>query len=88
MKTPTGMPESTSANPPKKRVGPFTFISQVRSEARKVTWTSFPELRAASIMVVIMVLVAAVFFYATDSIVKVLVWLLTGITTGGTPTNG
>jgi preprotein translocase subunit SecE len=87
MKTPTGTPETTSA-PPKKRVGPFTFIGQVRSEARKVTWTSFPELRAASIMVIIMVLVAALFFYATDSVVKVIVWLLTGISSGGTPTNG
>ena len=87
MKSPTGASESNAA-PPKKRVGPITFISQVRSEARKVTWTSFPELRAASIMVIIMVLVAAIFFYATDSLVKVLVWLLTGIATGGTPTNG
>jgi preprotein translocase subunit SecE len=88
MKTPTGNPETTTATPPKKRVGPLTFISQVRSEARKVTWTSFPELRAASIMVVVMVLVAALFFYATDTIVKLLVWLLTGISSGGTPTNG
>ena len=88
MKTPTGNPETTSASPPKKRVGPFTFISQVRSEARKVTWTSFPELRAASIMVIIMVLVAAVFFYLTDTIVKILVAFVTGISSSGAPPIG
>ena len=88
MKTPTGSPESTSASPPKKRVGPFTFISQVRAEARKVTWTSFPELRAASIMVIIMVLVAAVFFYLTDTIVKLLVAFVTGISSSGAPPIG
>ena len=88
MKTPTGNPETTTATPPKKRVGPFTFISQVRSEARKVTWTSFPELRAAAIMVVIMVFAAALFFYATDVLVKIFVYLTTGIQSGGTPTNG
>ena len=88
MKTPTGTSESQSPAPPKKRVGPFTFISQVRAEARKVTWTSFPgNCIAASIMVVIMVLVAAIFFYATDTIVKLLVGFATGIWHGA-PTNG
>ena len=86
MKTPTGTSEA-NAPTPKKRVGPFTFIGQVRSEARKVTWTSRKETIAASIMVAIMVVMAAIFFYATDSLVKLLVWLITGISTG-TPTNG
>lgn len=88
MKTPTGTSEANSPAPPKKRVGPFTFIKQVQAEARKVTWTSFPELRAAAIMVVLMVFAAALFFYATDVIVKIFVLLTTGIQSGGTPTNG
>ena len=88
MKSPTGTSESNSPVPPKKRVGPITFIGQVRSEARKVTWTSFPELRAAAIMVVVMVFAAALFFYATDSLVKLFVFLATGIPAGGAPTNG
>ena len=81
MKNPTGTSETNSA-PPKKRVGPFTFIGQVRTEARKVTWTSYRETWVASVMVVIMVVLAAIFFYATDSIVKLLVGFLTGIWTG------
>ena len=78
MKTPTGTSEA-NAPAPKKRTGPITFINQVRAEARKVTWTSRKETTAASIMVAIMVVMAAIFFYATDSIVKLAVGFATGI---------
>lgn len=79
MKNPTGTSETASSNPPKKRVGPIAFFSQVRAEGRKVTWTSRKETMVASIMVVIMVVVAAIFFYATDSLVKLGVGFATGI---------
>lgn len=80
MKTPTGNFETASSNPPKKRVGPITFFSQVRCpEGRKVTWTTRKETMVASIMVVVMVVVAAIFFYATDSVVKLAVGFATGI---------
>lgn len=79
MKTPTGTSETTANAPQKKRVGPITFISQVRAEARKVTWTTFRETWIASLMVVVMVVMAAIFFYATDSLVKLAVWFATGI---------
>ena len=78
MKSPTGASEANAA-PPKKRGGPFMFISEVRVEARKVTWTTFRETQVASLMVVIMVVVAAIFFYATDNLVKLGVWGATGI---------
>lgn len=79
MKTPTGTSETASSNPPKKRIGPITFFSQVRAEGRKVTWTTRKETMVASIMVVVMVVVAAIFFYATDSVVKLAVGFATGI---------
>lgn len=79
MKNPTGTSETAASNPPKKRVGPIKFFSQVRDEGRKVTWTTRKETMVASIMVVIMVIVAAIFFYATDSIVKFAVGYATGI---------
>jgi preprotein translocase subunit SecE len=82
MKTPTGTAE-TNSPAPKKRTGPFQFIKEVRAEARKVTWTSYRETWVASIMVVVMVLLAAIFFYATDSIVKLVVGFLTGVWSGG-----
>lgn len=74
----TTMSETKDAPERKKRVGPFTFLAQVRAEARKVTWTSRKETVAATIMVLIMVVVAAVFFYVTDLVVGIIVRLLTG----------
>jgi preprotein translocase subunit SecE len=85
MKSPTGTSETTAPTPPKKRVGPITFINQVRAEARKVTWTSYRETWVASLMVVVMVIMAALFFYATDVVVKFLVVFLTGISGAPTP---
>ena len=78
MKTPTGTSETAAPSPPKPRVGPFTFFKQVRQEASKVTWTTRSELIAATIMVLIMVIVAAVFFYLTDAVVSYVVRLVTG----------
>lgn len=88
MKTSTGASEPGTTVPPKKRVGPLTFIGQVRAEGRKVTWTSTRETWIASVMVVIMVLAAAIFFYLSDSLIKVVVGLLTGIWGSGAATNG
>jgi preprotein translocase subunit SecE len=79
MKTPTGTSEAAAKDPPKKRVGPITFVRQVRAEGSKVTWTSRKETMVASIMVVVMVILAAIFFYATDSLVRLLVGFATGI---------
>jgi preprotein translocase subunit SecE len=79
MKSPTGTSETNSPSPPKKRVGPITFIKQVRAEANKVTWTSYRETWIASVMVIVMVILAAIFFYATDSVVRVIVGFLTGV---------
>jgi len=78
MKTTSGMSETTAPAPPKKRVGPFTFIKQVQQEGRKVTWTTRKETIWATTMVIIMVIVASIFFYLTDVIVSFLVKLATG----------
>jgi len=87
MPTPTGTSETSASAPPKKRVGPFTFLAQVQAEARKLTWTTRSETIAATIMVVIMVVVASVFFYVTDAIVAFVVRFLTD-THMGAPPNG
>ena len=42
------------------------FISEVRAEARKVTWTSWKETWITSVMVFIMVVVTALFFFVVD----------------------
>ena len=63
----------------KKRTNPVEFVNQVRAEGRKVTWTSWKETYTATIMVVIMVILAAVFFLLTDQVSQLLVQLITGI---------
>jgi preprotein translocase subunit SecE len=78
MKTPTGTSETAATSPPKPRVGPFTFFKQVQQEARKVTWTSRQETIYATIMTLVMVVVAAAFFYMADALVTIGVRFLTG----------
>jgi preprotein translocase subunit SecE len=73
------MSETSTPAPAKKRTGPFTFLAQVRAEARKVTWTSRRETIWATIMVVVMVLVASLFFYLVDALVSTLVRFITQI---------
>ncbi len=50
----------------KKKTSPFEFVQQVRNEASKVTWTSRNETMVSTIMVLIMVLIMAVFFFLVD----------------------
>ena len=50
------------------RTNPFTFIQQVRAETSKVTWPSRRETLISTIMVLIMVFVAAIFFFTVDQI--------------------
>jgi len=55
----------------KKRVGPVQFLREVRAEARKVTWTSWKETWITSVMVGIMVIFTAIFFFAIDWILGI-----------------
>lgn len=57
---------------------PFEFIQDVRTEARKVTWPSRRETTITTGMVLIMVVLAAVFFVAVDEIIHFVVSLVLG----------
>ncbi|MEL6322735.1 MAG: preprotein translocase subunit SecE [Pseudomonadota bacterium] len=61
-----------------KRTGPITFVRQVRAEGSKVTWTSRSETVTATIMVLIMSTLVALFLFAGDQIIARLVRLVTG----------
>jgi preprotein translocase subunit SecE len=52
---------------------PVEFLREVRDEARKVTWPTRRELAISTIMVVIMVVLASVFFLGVDAVLKVVV---------------
>ncbi|CAN1489073.1 SecE Preprotein translocase subunit SecE [Caulobacteraceae bacterium] len=70
---PAGQAAAATAAPaaPKKPFNPMRFFGEVRAEARKITWTSRKETWITSVMVFIMVLIAALFFFVVD-------WLLSG----------
>lgn len=55
------------------KTNPFTFLQQVRTETAKVTWPTRRETVTSAIMVFIMVILAAVFFYLLDSLLSLIV---------------
>jgi preprotein translocase subunit SecE len=50
------------------KTNPFEFIQQVRTEVAKVTWPSRRETAVTTLMVLVMAVLAAVFFLAADQI--------------------
>ncbi|MEO1304670.1 MAG: preprotein translocase subunit SecE [Pseudomonadota bacterium] len=63
----------------KKSVGPITFARQVEAEGRKVTWTSTPETIQATIMVVVMSIIVALFLFLSDQLIAMVVRWITGL---------
>ena len=63
----------------KKSVGPITFVRQVEAEGRKVTWTSTPETIQATIMVIVMSVIIALFLFAADQVIGVVIRMITGL---------
>ena len=55
------------------KTNPVEFLQEVRDEANKVTWPSRKELVVSTIMVLIMVVVASLFFLGVDAILKYVV---------------
>ena len=55
---------------PKKAFNPVLFAREVRAEARKITWPSRRETWITSVMVAIMVVVTALFFFVVDLVLS------------------
>ncbi|MDE2385645.1 MAG: preprotein translocase subunit SecE [Alphaproteobacteria bacterium] len=55
------------------------FVQDVRDETRKITWPTQRELGISTMMVVIMVVLASVFFLGADAILK---WIVDRILFG------
>ena len=59
------------------KASPGEFIRQVRNEASKVVWPTWSETFRTAIMVLIMTVILAIFFFAVDSFFSAIVrWLL------------
>lgn len=61
------------------RSNPITFFREVRSEARKIVWPTRNETLVSTVMVLIMVVLASLFFLAADQIISWLVQQLLSI---------
>jgi preprotein translocase subunit SecE len=61
------------------RTNPVTFLQQVRQEVSKVTWPTRNEVLVSTIMVLILVALASVFFLVADQVISWLVQLMLSI---------
>lgn len=61
------------------KTSPTLFLKQVKQEGRKVTWPVRGEVISASVMVIILVAIASVFFFVVDWVVSVGLQLLLGL---------
>ena len=91
-KTAAVMATPTSAATAEVRKGPGLiqnlrnapkFFREVRAEARKITWTSRSETWITSVMVAIMVVLAAMFFWIVNTILSFAITWLLRVATGG-----
>ncbi len=61
------------------KTSPAEFFNQVRNEARKVVWPTRKETITTAIMVLIMTVVLALFFFGVDSFFSAIVKFLLGL---------
>jgi len=61
------------------RTNPVQFLQQVRSEVSKVTWPGRSEIVISTIMVLVLVILASLFFLAADQIISWFVSLMLSI---------
>jgi preprotein translocase subunit SecE len=55
---------------------PFEFIQQVRAEGSKVTWPTRRETLITTGIVILMVIVASIFFVSVDQAIRLAVGLI------------
>ena len=61
------------------KTSPAAFLSQVKQEISKITWQTRKEAFQMTIVVMVMCLVLAVFFFVTDRISAALIKFILGI---------
>ncbi len=63
------------------KLNPITFIKEVRQEVAKVTWPTRKEVWITTVMVLIMVALASVFFLIVDQALSYVVRFVLGVGT-------
>lgn len=72
--TPTPAPK-----PAAKKSGFVQYFKDVRSELRKISWASRNETLVSTVFVFLMVVVAAIFFFLVDALLRTAVVFILGI---------
>ena len=62
-----------------ERTNPFTFLQQVRAETAKVVWPSRRETMISTVMVLVMAVLASIFFLLADHADELGVSFLLGV---------
>ncbi len=60
------------------KFNPFEFIQEVRQEVAKVTWPTWKEVWITTLMVLVMVTLASIFFLIVDQLLGRLVNMILG----------
>ncbi|MBN9246108.1 MULTISPECIES: preprotein translocase subunit SecE [unclassified Hyphomicrobium] len=63
------------------KLNPITFMKEVRQEVAKVTWPTWKEVWITTLMVLIMVALASVFFLLVDQALSHIVRFVLGVGT-------
>lgn len=61
------------------KISPIQFFRQVKQEVKKVTWPTEKEVIQTSLMVIVIVAIAATFFFFVDQILGWVVKLIFGL---------
>ena len=61
------------------RTNPFTFLQQVRQETSKVVWPTRNEWLISFVMVLVMIVIASIFFYLADTLWAFVVGLILNV---------
>jgi len=62
-----------------EKTNPITFLQQVRAETAKVVWPSRRETMISTIMVLVMAVLASIFFLLADTLISFGVQFLLGL---------
>jgi preprotein translocase subunit SecE len=55
------------------------FIAEVVDELKKVTWPDFAQLRSATVVIIVFVIIVALIILAMDGVVRLLLDFIMGI---------
>ena len=61
------------------KLNPFEFIQEVRQEVSKVTWPTWKEVWITTLMVLVMVTMASLFFLTVDQVLGRVINLVLGL---------